>query len=110
MRDHEAEVKLYSVEEQRVKEYYTDFEDRLNGYSEFLQEGDFERYQPFCYSPILNTPMFNLMKLFVDELDIYEPTLTRTEIRRMAWIKSRFEVYGSKTWYDLILRTWVYRR
>lgn len=78
--------------------YKTDtLEIRIEHYGRFLDDGDFEKYQKYCYMSHWN-PKFWLMKWWVNRMK--ESTLPSIERRRM-WILMRFEDYQGKKWSEM---------
>lgn len=63
-------------------------------YGKFLQEGDFEKYQPYCYMSRLN-PLFWVTRFLVHR--ITKSTDDVSEARRL-WILMRFEKYQEAKW------------
>ena len=62
------------------------FDKLVDDYSEFLHDGDFTKYQGFCYSK----------KVDYDVLYYIEQ-----ELARIYWINNRFTQYGSNEWKHL---------
>ena len=69
---------------------------RFEIYAYFLQEGDFERYQPACYLS-RDSKEFQELKAEAEAIpDSKDPV----EQLRKLWILERFTVYQSKEWTD----------
>lgn len=84
-REDPKKVIKYAPAEARVKLFLeVPIEDRMNTYSKFLQEGDFEEWQQYCYID-KDSPEFKIAKV------------------RALWIMSRFEVYCSIEWKKLLV-------
>jgi len=90
-------IKYRDVEE-RVREFYK-VDDKADIYSQFLEEGDFERYQQYCYMD-KDSREYILEKEIVDNL-IVEGT-DRYKCR-VLWIKSRFTEYCGYEWKKLLI-------
>ena len=75
-------------------EHGMDETQRIYVYSIFLEEGDFEKWQPTCYMDKLSDEFLNL-KAEAD--DIPESTDPIVEIRRL-WILNRFTTYQKEEW------------
>lgn len=71
---------------------------RMEFYGEFLEDGDFEKWQPCCYMSHLN-PIWQLKKFEANA--IAESDDPKIEIRRL-WILNRFTKYKSPEW-DVLL-------
>lgn len=70
---------------------------RMEHYSLYLDDGDFEKYQKYCYMSHWN-PKFWIMKWWVNRMK--ESTLPTIERRRM-WILMRFEDYQGEKWSEM---------
>lgn len=68
--------------------------DRIESYSMFLQDGDFEKWQPVCYMDKTSDEFLNL-KAEAD--DIPESTDPVIELRRL-WVLNRFTIYQKGEW------------
>ena len=84
-REDPKKVIKYTPVEERVKLFYeVGIDNRMEQYGAYLQEGDFEEWQPFCYID-KDSPEFKIAKV------------------RALWIMSRFEVYCSIEWKKLLV-------
>lgn len=70
---------------------------KIEYYGSFLHEGDFEKYQSYCYKSHLN-PMFWITKWNAKR--IKKTDNVRDEVRRL-WILMRFEDYQEAGWSKL---------
>ena len=96
MRNYKKSIEFYLPDKHRVMAYYQTYDARADYYAGFLNEGDVERYMPYCFMD-QESEMYLRMKMLVRAMKIKG---TNKEKRRIAWIKSRLEVYGSKPWHD----------
>ena len=99
MRNYKKSIEFYLPDKHRVMVYYGNNEGRADYYAGFLNEGDVERYMPYCFMD-QESEMYLRMKMLVGAMEIKG---SNREKRRIAWIKSRLEVYGSKPWHDFNL-------
>ena len=72
-------------------------EHRMNAYSLFLEEGDFEKFQPVCY---MDRHSKEFLKLKDDATLIPISNDSVKETRRL-WILNRFTDYQSEEWITL---------
>lgn len=70
---------------------------RMNFYGEFLQDGDFEKYQPACY---MDQKSEEFQELLIDAQAIPQSDDPVSEARRF-WILSRFTEYQGAEWTEL---------
>ena len=75
-------------------EHGTDEMERYNLYSIFLQEGDFEKWQPVCYMDKASDEFLNLKAEADDIPKSADPVV---EMRRL-WILNRFTIYQKGEW------------
>lgn len=67
---------------------------RMEFYGEFLDDGDFERYQPCCYMSWYNP--YKIV-MFARAKMIRKTTNPHREVRRL-WILNRFTMFQSAAW------------
>ena len=90
-------IKEYSSVEKRVQEYLSMHADIvMERYGLFLEEGDFELWQPFCYMD-KTSRKYTFMKQQV-KVDYTKNT------PRHLWIRSRFVTYLSNEWKEYMIR------
>jgi len=70
---------------------------RINHYSLYLLEGDFEKYQQYCYMSHYN-PLFWITKWRVH---IIKKSDIPSKERRRLWLVMRFESYQEGKWAEL---------
>ena len=94
-------IERYSDPEERVKLFYEPGVDgRCDQYAEILNDGDFEKWMPFCYID-KSSMEFKKAKQEADVLKVEGSPKNKC---RVLWIKSRFEVYCSREWKYLLQR------
>lgn len=67
---------------------------RMQHYGLYLDDGDFEKYQKYCYMSHWN-PEFWIMKFWVNRM---KPSTLPSIERRRLWILMRFEKYQAEKW------------
>ena len=77
------------------------FEDRLETYGSFLNDGDFEYWQPCCYENN-GEKRIEAMSLKPDQSLDPQSFEYKRQRKRIFWIQSRFTTYQSPEWKDLI--------
>ena len=70
---------------------------RMEGYGLYLDEGDFEKFQPVCYMD-KHSKEFLKLKEEAKLISISEDSIKET---RRLWILNRFTDYQSDEWVDL---------
>ena len=65
----------------------SDIETLMNGYSLFLNDGDYEKYMPYTNKG--------------QPIDLKLLSWIEQQLARLYWIKNRFTEYGSKEWHVL---------
>ena len=73
-------------------------------FSTYLEDGDFEEYQQYCYMDH-NLEEYKIKKA---EVMLLQPTATdeksyeyRRQLKRILWIQNRFTLYQSPEWAEL---------
>ena len=104
-----CEILGYPSDEKSIMNYHKDFcfydhgvgnhiDYRLDSYGFFLEENDFETWQPVCYMDKSSNDFFNLKKRSEEIPSSNNPVI---ETRRL-WIKLRFCVYQSSEYRSLL--------
>ena len=68
--------------------------DRVYFYSTYLQDGDFEKWQPVCYMNKLSVEFLNLQQEANHIPTSTDPVMEMTRL----WILNRFTVYQKEEW------------
>ena len=93
----EEKIREYSSVEKRVEAYYSvDMDRRMERYGLFLEEGDFEEFQQFCYMK-RSRPEYQLLKRVAS-------AYYNKDTPRHIWIRSRFVTYLSSEWKEMMIR------
>lgn len=91
---HDREGRMKAHQDYNYYNHGTGGIDRLEEYGLFLQEGDFEKWQPVCY---MDKDSDEFLKLREEANQIPKSDNTEEEVRRL-WILLRFPVYVGKEW------------
>ena len=103
--DEICEVLCYSLDPEIMTKQHKDFlfynhgfgdhiENRFDCYGLFLEDGDFEKWQPVCYMN-RNGEEFKNLKNEAEEI---QPIARPVKEARRLWIMMRFEVFQSKNY------------
>ena len=99
----QSQIDKYSLVKERIKLFYdAGINERMEFYGLFLNDGDFEKYQKYCYMD-KDTVEFRKAKYEVDKLKIEG---TWQEQARVLWIKNRFTEYNGYWWKYYLVELW----